>query len=308
MLGRIILAFAFAIALLTVPARAQGWRDSYPALTLAVVPVENADTTIKRFTPLVTYLTKTLGVPVTLSVAKDYASVIEGQKNRTIHIARHGPASLGQSVMNGVLIQPIVTWVHPAGNHGYHSVIYVLASSPYRTLDDLKGKTLALVDPNSTSGNQAPRFFLKKACYDVDTFFGETFYAGSHESAVNALIAGKADAAANHWNAETDTIVSRMAAKGTLKTPQGAPMQQSDFRVVFKSDLLPEGPFAMLASLPEDLKAAIRAAFIAFPTADRAAFDQLSDGKDEGFTPMTLKDYQPVIDMLRFNAAQRTRL
>ena len=79
-------------------------------------------------------------------------------------------------------------------------------------------------------------------------------------------------------------------------------------RKILQSDFLPEGPFAMLASLPEDLKAAIRAAFIAFPTADRAAFDQLSDGKDEGFTPMTLKDYQPVIDMLRFNAAQRTRL
>ena len=307
MLSRFIFAFAFAIALFSLPARAQSWKDQYPELTLAVVPVENADTTTKRFTPLVTYLSKALGVPVKLSIAKNYAAVIDGQKARTIHIARHGPASLGQSVMNGVLIQPIVTWVHPAGNHGYHSVLYVLATSPYKTLDDLKGKTLALVDPNSTSGNQAPRFFLKRAGYDVDTFFGKTFYAGSHESAVQALISGEADAAANHWNAETDTIVTRMAAKGTLKTPEGAPLQQSDFRVVFKSDLMPEGPFAMLASLPEDLKAAIRTAFIAFPTADRAAFDQLSDGKDEGFTPMSLKDYQPVIDMLRFNEQQRKK-
>jgi len=34
----------------------------------------------------------------------------------------------------------------------------------------------------------------------------------------------------------------------------GTPMQQSDFRVVFKSDFLPEGPYAMLATLPDDLR------------------------------------------------------
>ena len=302
-----IAALYFVMALMVFPACAESWKDQYPELTLAAVPTENADATVKRFTPLVTYLSKAIGVPVKLSIAKDYAAVIEGQRARTTHIARYGPASYAQAVMDGVQTQPIVTWVHPAGNHGYHSVVYVLASSPYRTVDDLKGKTLALVDPHSTSGHQAPRFFLKRAGYDVDTFFGKTFFAGSHENAVQALMSGQADAAANHWNAETDTIVTRMAARGALKTPEGASLQPSDFRVVFKSDLMPEGPFAMLASLPADLKAAIRTAFIALPEADRAAFDQLSDGKDEGFTPMTLKDYEPIIDMLRFNDQQRKK-
>ncbi len=48
-------------------------------------------------------------------------------------------------------------------------------------------------------------------------------------------------------------------------------MKQSDFRVVFKSDFLPEGPYAVLASLPGDLKAKIRQAFLDVPTADKAA-------------------------------------
>ena len=290
-----------------LPVRAQDWKDQYPELTLAAVPVENAAVTIARYAPLTAYLSKALGVPVKLSMAKDYTAVIDGQRARTTHIARYGPASFANAVMSGVLTQPIVTWVHPAGNHGYRSVIYVLAASPYRTIADLKGKTLALVDPHSTSGYEAPRFFLKRDGYDLDTFFGKTFFAGSHESAIQALMSGQADAAANHWNAETDTIVTRMAARGGLKTSDGTPLQPSDFRAVFKSDLMPEGPFAMLASLPEDLKAAIRTAFIAFPTADKAAFDQLSDGKDEGFIPMTLKDYQPIIDMLRFNDQQRKK-
>lgn len=122
-----------------------------------------------------------------------------------------------------------------------------------------------------------------------------------------ALVQGTADAAANLWNSETDTVVTRMAAKGMLKKPDGTQMGQSDFRVVFKSEFLPEGPFAVLASLPDDLKARIREAFIALPKADKAAFDRLSDGKDLNLTPVTLKDYQPIIEMLKFNDEQRRK-
>ena len=272
-----------------------------------MIPAENATGTADRWAPLTAYLTKTLGVPVKLRVASDYAAVIEGQRAGNIQIAWYGPASFSRAVMTGVKLEPIVNQKHETGASGYYSVVYVLASSPYKTVEDLKGKNLALVDPNSTSGNQAPRFFLKRAGYDVEKFFGKTFFAGSHENAVLALTQGTADAAANLWNSETDTMVTRMAAKGMLKKPDGTPMQQSDFRVVFKSDFLPEGPFAVLASLPDDLKAKIRDAFIAFPTADKAAFDKLSDGKDQGLTPVTLKDYQPIIDMLRFNDEQRRK-
>ncbi len=81
---------------------------------------------------------------------------------------------------------------------GYYSVVYVRADSPYKTMDDLKGKKIALVDPNSTSGNNAPRYFLNKAGYTVDTYLRlQASIAGSHDNAVLALAQGTVDAAAN---------------------------------------------------------------------------------------------------------------
>ncbi len=304
---RTLTGAALALALVAGPATAQDWKAGIPELTLAVIPAENASGTSDRYAPLTEYLTKALGVPVKLRVANDYAAVIEGQRAGNIQIAFYGPASFARAVMTGVKIEPIVNQKHETGASGYYSVVYVLASSPYRTIADLKGRNLALVDPNSTSGNQAPRFFLKRAGYEVDAFFGRTFFAGSHENAVLALTQGTADAAANLWNSETDTQVTRMATKGMLKKPDGSAMGQSDFRVVFKSDFLPEGPFAMLASLPGDLKAKITQAFLDLPKADKAAFDRLSDGKDLDVTAVTLKDYQPIIDMLKFNDEQRRK-
>ncbi|KMO35413.1 phosphonate ABC transporter substrate-binding protein [Methylobacterium tarhaniae] len=307
MLNRRTLVGAAALMLAAGPVAAQDWKAKYPELTLGVIPAENASGTVDRWTPLTAYLSKEIGVPVKLRVANDYAAVIEGQRAGNIQLAFYGPASFARAVMTGVKLEPLVNQKHETGASGYYSVIYVRADSPYQKIEDLKGKSLAFVDPNSTSGNQAPRFFLQKAGHDVEKFFGKTFYAGSHENAVLALVQGTADAAANLYNSDTDTTVTRMAAKGMLKKPDGSQMQQSDFRVVFKSEFLPEGPFAVLASLPDDLKRTIRQAFIDLPTKDKAAFDKLSDGKDLGLTPVTLKDYQPIIEMLRYNDEQRKR-
>ena len=71
-------------------------------------------------------------------------------------------------------------------------------------------------------------------------------------------------------------------------------------RIVFTSPLLPGAPYAVLASLPDDLKTAIRTAFIEGPGNDKAAFDRLSDGKDRGFAPVIQNDYQGVIELIDF--------
>ena len=88
------------------------------------------------------------------------------------------------------------------GAIGYYSMIYVKADNPYRDIQDLRGKTIGFVDPNSTSGCNAPRFYLHKIGIDVDSFFGKSIFTGSHENAVTALAKRTIDCAADWWNAD----------------------------------------------------------------------------------------------------------
>src|SRR5476649_980949 len=130
-------------------ARAAGWRDKYPELVLGIVPAENASGVTERYAPFVEYLSKELGTKVTLRVANDYAAVIEGQRNGSIHIAGYGPASYSRAVVTGVKVEPFRTTINNDGTVGYYSVFYVRADSPYKKIEDLKGKNLGLVDPRS---------------------------------------------------------------------------------------------------------------------------------------------------------------
>jgi len=296
---RTLLAGLTGIAVAPV-AFAQTWKAQYPELVYAVVPAENASGVVDRYTPFTEYLSHTLGTKVTLRVANDYAAVIEGQRAGNIQIGYYGPASFARARLTGVQTDAFVIDVNSDGTKGYYSVFYVLASSPYHTLEDLKGKNLGLVDPNSTSGYNMPMFALDKHGIEAENYFGKVLVTGSHENAVIALAQGTVDVCANWWNADDDSNLTRMLTKGMLKNADGSPMQKSDFRIILKSDLIINSPTAMLESLPPDLKTAIRAAWLNAATADKAAFDRLSDGKNLPWQPITTADYDDTIKMVAF--------
>ncbi len=281
-------------AMLPATAFAQAdWRAQYPELVIAIVPAENASGLVDRYGPFNAYLSKALGVKVTLRIASDYAAAIEGQRAGNIHIAFYGPSSYVRAwtVTKGG-VEPFVTTVNADGSVGFYSVAYVRADDKAQKLEDLKGRNLGLVDPNSTSGNNVPRYAMSKMGIEPAVFFSKVVYAGSHENAVLALKSNTVDVAFNWWNSETDSNFTRMVNKGMAKA--------DDVRLIYKSPLLAGSPYAWLTSLPQPLKDAIMKAFVEAPKADKAAFDKLSDGKDLGFKQVTHADYQSAVELQEF--------
>src|SRR5580692_7843041 len=267
MMNRRLLIAGLASLAFTTSALAEDWKAKYPEITFAVIPAENGSGVTERYTPFVNYLSKELGIKVNLRVANDYAAVIE---------------------------------VNSDGSKGYYSVFYVLNKSPYQKLDDLKGKNLGLVDPNSTSGNNMPRFKMNQMGIDPEAYFSKIIFTGSHENAVLALAQGTVDVAANWWNAEDDSNLTRMLAKNMVKSSDGTPLKKEDFRIIVKSDLIINSPYAYLSDLPDDMKSAIKQAFLDAPQKDAEAFKKLSDGKNLPWQTVTNEDYNKTIELIKF--------
>jgi len=301
MIRRRTMLAGLASAAVAPAALAQSWKSDYPELVYAVVPAENASGVVNRYTPFAAYLSNALGTKVTLRVANDYAAVIEGQRAGNIHIGYYGPASFSRARMTGVQTEAFVIDVNSDGTKGYYSVFYVRNDSPYHDIKDLKGKNLGLVDPNSTSGYNMPLYTLDKLGIEAaDQYFGKVLVTGSHENAVIAVADKTVEVCANWWNADDDSNLTRMLNKGMLKNADGSPMKKEDFRIILKSALIINSPTAMLESLPPDLKTAIRAAWLNAATADKEAFDRLSDGKNLPWQPITTADYDDTIKMVAF--------
>jgi phosphonate transport system substrate-binding protein len=288
---RLVLGTTLA-ATLAAPALAQDWKQKYPEIVFAIIPQENATGTNDRYAPFVAYLAKELGTKVTLRIASDYAAVIEGQRSGNIHIAQYGPASYARAIITGAKIEPFAIETNLDGTRGYHSVLWVKKDSAFQKIEDLKGKNLCLVDPNSTSGNNVPRFALNKLNLDPDKFFAKVTYAGSHENAVLGVSQGTCDAAFNWWNNENESNLHRMARKGMVKL--------EDYRLIFKSDEIVNSPMAYLIDLPAEMKMKIKEAVLNVATKDKTAFDKIYEGKQGPLVAVDHQAYLPVMELVKF--------
>ena len=289
-----------ASSALVVSGTASHAATGFSELVFAVVPAENASGVMDRFGPFVAYLTQAIGIKVTLRVANDYAAVIEGQRAGNVQIAEYGPASFSKARIIGVKTDAFAIKVNSDGSLGYYSVFYVRSGSPYKTIEDLKGKNLGLVDPNSTSGYNMPMFKLDKLGIHPDSYFGKVVVTGSHENAVLALAQGTVDVCANWWDNDGDSNLTRMLTKGMVHDKAGNTLTKSDFRIVLTSDLIINSPLALLSDLPDDLKATIKRAFFEGAAKAPEAFARLSDGKNRPWQPITNADYDDTIKLVRF--------
>ena len=59
-----------------------------------------------------------------------------------------------------------------------------------------------------------------------------------------------------------------------LKNTDGSPMKKEDFRIILKSDMIINSPYAYLSDMPEDAKSTIAKAFFDAASKDHDAFAQ----------------------------------
>src|SRR5256886_17234571 len=144
-------------------------------------------------------LGKLVGVPVRVTVASDYAAVIEALRNRTADLAFVHP--VGYVLATREAKATIVARNLWHGKSSFTSRIFVRADSGLRKLEDLRSKTIAFVDPASSSGYIYPMVLLIQRGLvqnrDPKTFFREVVFSGAHDASMRALLNGHVDAIAS---------------------------------------------------------------------------------------------------------------
>jgi phosphonate transport system substrate-binding protein len=191
----LLVALAVALGNAT-SAGGAGWPNQ---LVMAVTPSNFPTELFKASEAFGGALGKKLGLPIKVYMPTDYLGVVEALRNKTADLAFVHPA--GYVFANREAKAQIVAVDVWHGKTSYTSRIYVRKESGIKRLEDLRGKTIAFVDPGSTSGYVYPMVMLiKKGLVkdrDPKTFFKEAMFAGTHEAALLALLNGNVDAVAS---------------------------------------------------------------------------------------------------------------
>jgi len=262
-------------------------------LRIGAIPAEDAQKSRAAHKQLTDYLEKKIGIKTELFVATDYTGVVEAMRAKKLEIAFFGPLSyvLAADKANAVAF---AKEYRKKGGCLYKGLIITHPDSGISTLEDLKGRTFAFVDPASTGGNLIPRMNLLKNGIDPDKDLGTVMYSGGHDSSGLAVKNKKVDAAAI-----VNVAYDNMKSKGILT--------DANTKIIFTSDPFPGSTWAWRKDLPGDLKKKIQDAFLKLHVEDPAALKTFA-GKVERYEPVQDSEYNPIRDtakMLNLDLAKK---
>lgn len=271
----VLLALAVALA---VPGAAPG---AEPTLHLVLTPSQKPTDLLAAGDEFGRVLGRLVGMPVRVTVASDYAAVIEALRNRTADLAFVHPG--GYVLAHREAKATIVARNLWHGKSSFTSRIFVRKESNIRSVEELRGKTIAFVDPASSSGYIYPMVLLVQRGLvknrDPRTFFKEVVFSGAHDASMRALLNGHVDAIASF----------DLAREQYVKDPA----ERERIVVVAETPEIPEAGIAARDGLDPALFARVRAALLQIKAPTYASLLARLYEID-GFAPAEDRDYDPV--------------
>jgi phosphonate transport system substrate-binding protein len=216
-----------------------GHRDLRVAVAAMVSPKE----TFVHYRELLTYIGQKLNQEVQLVQRKTYGEINEllGKGGIDLAFVCSGPYAMEKDKYGfELLATPEIK-----GSHFYQSYLIVNEKSPFKDLEDLRGKTFAFTDPDSNSGRLVPTYWLEELGERPETFFRQTIFTYSHDNSIMAVAKGLVD------GASVDSLIWDYFDKQN-------PALTSATRIIRKSDYYGIPPLVASKRLPEDIKKTVR--------------------------------------------------
>ena len=280
LLSAILLVFFAAFALLGSSSNAGAQEES---ITIGLLPEMNVFKQKQRFEPLAAYLSERMGIAVKLSILSRYGNIIDRIKEEEVDGAFLGSFT-GALAISQLGVVPLARPVNNDGTSTYFGYIFARKDSNIKETADMKGKTLALVERATTAGYVFPLAWFKlQGVKDINTYFSDHFFAGSHDAAIDAVLNNKADI-----GAAKNTIYERMRGLH--------PRVDKELVILASSPRVPSNGLCVRNNLPEKHKEQLKNLLLNLHQDEKGVNVLLKLGAKR-FVATSKEDYQPVINL-----------
>lgn len=243
-------------------------------LMLGILPLESPTVMYKNFTPLADFLSRKIGRSVGLKVAADFETALKDFGHNVTQLCALGPVTYVEA-QRRYGIKVLVKGLRN-GKPFHRAVIFTKVDSPIESLADIRGRSFAFGDMQSSSSHIAPRLMLRDAGIELEDLLSYN-YMGHHDAVVQAVLKGDFDAGA---------VIEGVANK----------YKDRGLRFLQFSDDIPELNICYNTLLGDRELSAIRTSLLSLndSTAEGAAVLRSIDKDYTGFAEADDSDYESV--------------
>ncbi len=279
---RLLAVILFALPLFLVSTSLCRAQETKPII-IGILPEMNVFKQKQRFEPLMTYLSKKIGIPVELTMLSRYGNIIERLRDQKIDAAFLGSFT-GALAIAQLKVEPLARPVNLDDTSTYVGYIFVRKDSNIKTVADMKDKILVLVERATTAGYVFPlAWFKRHGVDDPIHYFKEKYFAGSHDATIDAVLNGQADVGAGK-----NTVYDRIRETN--------PRVERELEILAISPPVPSNGLCVRPGLSEQTKNLLKKSLLELDT-DPEGIKVLATLGAKRFVETKREDYQPVIDL-----------
>lgn len=275
-----------------------GWSAPTRAETELNFGIISTDATAalkQAWQPFIDDLNQETGLKVTAFFASDYAGIIEAMRFNKVQFAWMGNKAAIEAV-DRAGAEVFAQVVYADGSTGYHSYLITHKDSPVKSLEDFlkngKQYTFGNGDPNSTSGNLVPGFYVfSKNGIDPKSHF-KVMTTANHGSNLAAVL-----------NKQVDVATNNSEELGKLKAQ--SPEKAEQIRILWTSPEIPSDPVVWRKDLPEETKRKIKDFVLAYGNTERGRSVMNGIYKYGGFRSSSNAQLLPIRQLELFKAKNK---
>ncbi|NTW59113.1 MAG: phosphate/phosphite/phosphonate ABC transporter substrate-binding protein [Nitrospirae bacterium] len=247
-------------------------------LRIGLVPEQSIFKQVHRYEPLADYLSRKLNVNVSLSVIPSYDKALSSFTAKGLDAAFFESMTyiLAHARLGG---EPIARPVNLDGTPTYYGVMFVRKDCNIRSVREMRGKRLALVDRSTMAGYLLPLAYCKKAGVDYTTYLKEPYFSGTHEDVIHDVLDRKADI-----GAAKSTVLTRLSTDDARI--------KNDLLILARTPLVPESCLSGRRDLSATLKDRLKSVLLNMDE-DREGIRVLREFKARKFMETSDSDFNP---------------
>jgi phosphonate transport system substrate-binding protein len=276
------------IWLCTVPAAAQ-WREEVSVFRVGIADDSAA---AARVEPFRLALEQKLELPVEIITSRDYPALIESMLQKRIDYGMLSATAYAALWNLCECVEPLAVAESGNGATAFRTAIFAPRDGP-RSIEDLKGNRLAVIESDSVSGDLLALDELEQAGLLAGADKIEIVAFKTGREALDALDAGTV-AAYLGWIAE----LNGGGDTGTLRELAARHGDASGYSIVWRSSEIPYRVHAVRSELPGELKEIVRQALLAMFEDNPVAYDAIEPHFGGGFAPVDHSQFAEISDAL----------
>jgi phosphonate transport system substrate-binding protein len=248
---------------------------------------------------------KEIGVPVKVFTPADYDGVIQGLLGGTLDVAFLGASAYAKiTLTDAAAVEAPLTAMNVDGTTGYYSIGFTRKDTGITSIEEAKGKIFAFGEPNSTSGFLVPASELTAVHGDLKAFFKDVPFSGGHEQTIVGVANGTYDAGVSFGDGIGDWAEGYTSG-GFHKAAEAGLVDMNTLVEIWRSKLIPNGPFVIRAALPQDVKDKVVKLTDTLAEVDHACAMSVNGGDLKDYVPVEAGFYDGIIEARKFQDAQK---